>query len=60
MALAGKDTGGSQFFITHTPQPQLNGRYTVLGKVVSGMDVIDRLMIFDQIQNAGVVMKAKN
>lgn len=43
MALAGKDTGGSQFFITHSPQPRLNGRYTVFGQVVSGLDVLDRL-----------------
>ena len=43
MALAGKDTGGSQFFITHSPQPRLNGRYTVFAQVVSGVDVLDRL-----------------
>lgn len=43
MALAGKDTGGSQFFITHSPQPRLDGRYTVFGQVVAGMDVVDRL-----------------
>jgi len=52
MALAGKDTGGSQFFITPLPQPHLNGRYTVFGKVVSGMDVVDRLLIYDQIETA--------
>ncbi len=49
MAHAGKDTGGSQFFITHTPQPHLNGRYTAFGKVISGMDVVDQIEIFDQI-----------
>ena len=41
IAHSGKDTGGSQFFITLSPQPHLNGRYTVIGKVVSGMDVAD-------------------
>ncbi len=41
MAHAGKDTPGSQFFITHTPQPHLDGRYTVVGKVTRGMEVVD-------------------
>ena len=43
MALDWEDTGGSQFFITRLPQPRLDGRYTVFGRVVDGMDVIDRL-----------------
>lgn len=51
MATAGKDTGGSQFFVTHTPQPHLNGRYTAFGKVISGMDVVDHIEIFDKILN---------
>jgi len=55
MAHAGKDTGGSQFFITHMPQPHLNGRHTAFGKVISGMNVVDRLQIFDQIRVAFVV-----
>lgn len=43
IAHAGKDTGGSQFFITHSPQPRLDGRYTVFGHVVKGMEVVDSI-----------------
>jgi peptidyl-prolyl cis-trans isomerase B (cyclophilin B) len=50
MAHAGKDTAGSQFFITHSPQPHLDGRYTVFGQVVSGQDVVDGLQLGDTIQ----------
>ena len=49
VASAGKDTEGCQFFITHTPQPHLDGRYTVFAVVVAGMDVVDRMQIGDDI-----------
>jgi cyclophilin family peptidyl-prolyl cis-trans isomerase len=48
IAHSGKDTGGSQFFITHSTQPHLNGRYTIFGKVTKGMDVVDRIAQGDQ------------
>jgi cyclophilin family peptidyl-prolyl cis-trans isomerase len=49
MALAGKDTGGSQFFICHRALPHLDGRYTLFGEVTDGMDVVDRLTQDDWI-----------
>ena len=51
IASAGKDTEGSQFFITHSPQPHLDGRYTIIGRVVKGMDVVDRIQVGDRIQD---------
>ncbi|HZI19993.1 MAG TPA: peptidylprolyl isomerase [Pyrinomonadaceae bacterium] len=50
MALSGKDTGGSQWFVTHSPQPHLDGGYTVFGRVTSGMEVVDRLVRGDRIR----------
>src|SRR5438046_2214128 len=43
MALSGPDTGGSQFFITHSPQPHLDGTYTVFGRLVSGLGALAAL-----------------
>ena len=54
MALDWADTGGSQFFITHSPQPHLDARYTVFGQVVAGMDVVDRLQQWDTINSIRV------
>jgi cyclophilin family peptidyl-prolyl cis-trans isomerase/HEAT repeat protein len=51
MALSGKDTGGSQWFVTHSPQPHLDGGYTVFGRVVTGMDVVDRIVRGDVIHS---------
>jgi cyclophilin family peptidyl-prolyl cis-trans isomerase/HEAT repeat protein len=54
MALDWEDTGGSQFFITHSPQPHLDARYTVFGFVVNGMDVVDRLVPWDVIRGVKI------
>ncbi len=49
MANAGPDTNGSQFFITHLPQPHLNGRHTVFGRVTVGGEVVDAIGQGDRI-----------
>ncbi len=54
MALSGPDTGGSQWFITHSPQPHLDAKYTVFGHVVAGMDVVDTLTQDDTIVHVRV------
>ncbi|MCK4468557.1 MAG: peptidylprolyl isomerase [Desulfobacterales bacterium] len=50
MANAGPNTNGSQFFITHSPQPHLNGKHTVFGKVVTGQNVIDSIRQGDKME----------
>lgn len=50
MALEWADTGGSQWFITHSPQPHLDGRYTAFGRVVDGMNAVDTMQQGDVIR----------
>ncbi len=54
MAHAGKDTGGSQFFICHSPQPHLDGQHTVFGQVTEGQDVVDAIRKNDQVTSIRV------
>lgn len=51
MASSGKDTEGSQWFITHSPQLHLDSRYTLFGIVVEGQDIVDRTQIGDKIES---------
>ncbi len=54
MALSGKDTGGSQWFVTHSPQPHLDGGYTVFGRVTEGLEVVDRIARGDRIRSVTI------
>ncbi|MCX6832004.1 MAG: peptidylprolyl isomerase [candidate division Zixibacteria bacterium] len=55
MATSGKDTGGSQYFICQSPQPHLNGRYTLFGNVIEGMDVVEKIEIGDLIKSVKII-----
>jgi cyclophilin family peptidyl-prolyl cis-trans isomerase len=59
MALSGKDTGGSQWFVTHSPQPHLDGGYTVFGRVVEGMEVVDRIVRGDRIRSINITERGR-
>jgi peptidyl-prolyl cis-trans isomerase B (cyclophilin B) len=55
MANAGPNSNGSQFFIAHSPQPHLNGKHTVFGKVVNGLDVVDAIQQGDIMVAVSVI-----
>lgn len=55
MASAGKDTEGVQWFITHSPTPHLDGRYTIFAEVIKGMDVVHAIEVGDQILDIQLV-----
>ena len=54
MALSGPDTGGSQWFVTLSRQPHLDGAYTVFGEVTAGMDVVERVEQNDRLLSVRV------
>jgi len=59
MASAGKDTEGSQFFVTHSIQPHLDGSYTAFGWLIEGGDVLDAIQQWDRVRRAWVVADAR-
>ena len=54
IADAGPDTGGSQWFVMHSRAPHLEGRYTRIGRVIEGMDVVDKITVGDKIAVARI------
>ena len=54
MASAGNHTEGTQFFITHSPTPHLDGKYTIFGKVTEGMEVVHDILVGDSIQQVSI------
>jgi cyclophilin family peptidyl-prolyl cis-trans isomerase len=55
MASAGKDTEGTQWFITHSPTPHLEGRYTLFAEVEDGMDIVHKIEVGDKILSIDII-----
>jgi peptidyl-prolyl cis-trans isomerase B (cyclophilin B) len=59
MAHAGKNTGGSQFFLVRAPQPHLDGKHTVFGKITDGLEIIDELSNGDKMNRVRIIEKSQ-
>lgn len=54
LATSGPDTGSAQYYFCHSPQPHLDGHYTVFGHIVSGYDVLDRVVQGDRVRSVEI------
>jgi len=59
MARSDKDTAGSQWFVTHSPQPHLDGHYTAFGQLISGFDVLDAVRVGDVIEDVTIRRRSR-
>ena len=57
MGDSGKDTAGSQFYMLLSDAPHLDGRYTVFGKVIEGLDVLHMIAVGDEILDLQILQK---
>jgi len=55
MAHAGRDTGSCQFFICHVPTPHLDGKHTVFGQVIEGIEVVDKIQMGDKMKKVYMI-----
>jgi peptidyl-prolyl cis-trans isomerase B (cyclophilin B) len=58
MAHAGKNTGGSQFFLVRAPQHHLDGKHTIFGKIIEGLEIIDKLSDGDKMKRVSITEKS--
>ncbi|MFX0015275.1 MAG: peptidylprolyl isomerase [Promethearchaeota archaeon] len=58
MAHAGRNTGGSQFFLVRAPQPHLDGKHTIFGEIIDGLEIIDKISNGDKMNRITIIDKS--